>query len=69
VSDVKEVFVLGQSLSDVDEPYFDAMLAVLGLRTARWTLACREDAEDKSRRMHAFGITAASVRTVSWDAL
>lgn len=69
VSDVKEVFVLGHSLSDVDEPYFDAMLAVPGLRTARWTLACREDAEEKSRRMQTFGITGACVHTVSWDAL
>lgn len=69
VSDVKEVFVLGHSLSDVDEPYFDAMLAVPGLRTARWTLACREDAEEKSRRIQTFGITGACVHTVSWDAL
>ncbi|WP_186251320.1 bacteriophage abortive infection AbiH family protein [Burkholderia gladioli] len=67
--DIEKVFVLGHSLSDVDEPYFDAMLAVPGLRTARWTLACREDAEEKSRRVHAFGIAPSSVRTVSWDAL
>ncbi|ABK06962.1 MULTISPECIES: bacteriophage abortive infection AbiH family protein [Burkholderia cepacia complex] len=67
--DVKEVFVLGHSLSDVDKPYFDAMLAVPGMRTARWTLACREDAGEKSRRIYAFGIAPASVRTVSWGAL
>jgi hypothetical protein len=66
---VKDVFVLGHSLSDVDEPYFNAVLAVPELRAARWTLACREDAEEKSKRMHAFGVTAASVRTVSWDTL
>ncbi|PRX20720.1 abortive infection AbiH-like protein [Paraburkholderia sp. BL18I3N2] len=67
--EVEEVVVLGHSLSDVDEPYFEAMLAVPALRRARWTLACREDAEEKSRRIHRFGVTAASVRTVSWDAL
>ncbi|RBB37561.1 hypothetical protein DPV79_21450 [Burkholderia reimsis] len=67
--DVKEVFVLGHSLSYVDAPYFDAMLAVPGLRTARWTLACREDAEEKSKRLYAFGIAPSAVRAVSWDAL
>lgn len=69
ISDVKEVFVLGHSLSHVDDPYFEAMLAVPGVHRARWTLACHEDPEEKLRRIQRLGIAPASVRTVSWDAL
>lgn len=67
--DVKEVFVLGHSLSNIDAPYFDALLAVPGLHTARWTLACRDDAEEKFERVYAFGIAPSAVHAVSWDAL
>lgn len=64
-----EVFVLGHSLAEVDEAYFKAILAVPGLSTATWTLACRDDHEEKSNRLQVLGVNAAYIKTVTWDNL
>jgi hypothetical protein len=67
--DIQEVCVLGHSLSDVDAPYFKALLAVPGVSSARWSIACRSDSDqsDKQERLQALGVDASRFVPTSWD--
>lgn len=67
--DIQEVCVLGHSLSDVDAPYFKALLAVPSVSSARWSIACRSDLDqsDKQERLQAQGVDAARIVPASWD--
>lgn len=66
---IQEVCVLGHSLSDVDTPYFKALLAVPSVSSARWCIACRSDADqsDKQERLQAQGVDASRIVPASWD--
>ena len=66
---VKEVCVLGHSLSSVDEPYFHALLAIPGISSARWQVACRSenDAEERCARLLALGVQPGYVMTCPWS--
>jgi hypothetical protein len=66
--DIQEVFVLGHSLSDVDAPYFKALLAVPGISSARWSIACRSnsDQSEKQERLQALGVDASRIALTDW---
>lgn len=66
---VEEVCVLGHSLSSVDEPYFRALLAIPGMSSARWQVACRSenDADARSARLRELGIQPNSIFTCLWS--
>ena len=66
--DIQEVFVLGHSLSDVDAPYFKALLAVPGISSARWSFACRSnsDQSEKQKRLQALGVDASRIVSTGW---
>ena len=66
---LEEVCVLGHSLSIVDEPYFHALLAVPGVASVRWKIACRFDSEvhDNPTRLRELGVPASSIITCSWS--
>ena len=67
--DIQEVCVLGHSLSDVDEPYFKALLTVPSVSRARWSVACRSaaDKSDKQDRLQVLGVDTARIFPTSWD--
>ena len=69
LTDVKKVCVLGHSLSKVDEPYFHALLAIRGVVTARWQVACRSesDASANSARLRELGVSPNSIFTCAWS--
>ncbi|OYY27149.1 MAG: hypothetical protein B7Y64_13285 [Acidovorax sp. 35-64-16] len=67
--DIQEVWVLGHSLSDVDEPYFKALLTVPSVSRACWSIACRSasDGSDKQDRLQELGVDATRIFPTSWD--
>jgi|SRR5271170_533563 len=69
--DVEEVSILGHSLHQVDEPYFQRLLAVPGIAAARWRLACipEEDRNERAARLQELGVQASSIVTCSWTEL
>ncbi|MGK3125892.1 bacteriophage abortive infection AbiH family protein [Candidatus Pantoea formicae] len=71
LSEVKQVMILGHSLSVVDEAYFQALFLQKSVAAAQWSIACRSEEEwlEKSRKLDLMGIRPASVRQVSWDTL
>lgn len=66
---IDTVCVLGHSLSDVDRPYFQAILSRKSIATAQWYIACRsnEDCEKKSARLTELGVNSRRVVTVLWE--
>lgn len=65
---IETVHVLGHSLSDVDLPYFQALLRVPSVAAARWYVACRSEQERTSKcdRLVALGVDARRASTVLW---
>lgn len=71
LSSVQEVYLLGHSLSDVDAPYFKAMLRNPSVRQADFHLAIH-DANEEPRlldQLISFGVPATQIRTYSWAEL
>jgi len=68
---VEDVCILGHSLSSVDEPYFKALLAIPGLSTARWQVACRDNGAPSAvrNRLVELGVDERNVNTSLWSAL
>ncbi len=68
---VEDVCVLGHSLSMVDEAYFKALLAIPGVSSARWQVACLDgnDSLAKRARLLEFGVQSNSIVTFSWSDL
>ncbi|MCS3805054.1 hypothetical protein HNO92_002209 [Chromobacterium alkanivorans] len=66
---IEEVIVLGHSLSEVDEAYFKALLAIPSVVTARWQIACRsnDDPNTKLTRLQELGVQATAIMTCAWD--
>lgn len=71
LSSVQEVYVLGHSLSDVDAPYFEAMLRNPSVRQANVHLAIHkpEEEPDLVSQLIDFGFPASNIRTYSWAEL
>lgn len=68
---VDRVFVLGHSLSEVDRPYFQALLRSPQLAAAKWHVACRNETErhDKRDRLIEMGVSEGNAHSVLWDDL
>ncbi|HHA2760240.1 TPA: bacteriophage abortive infection AbiH family protein [Stenotrophomonas maltophilia] len=71
ISSAQEVYVLGHSLSDVDAPYFEAMLRNPSVRQANVHLAIHkpEEEPDLVSQLIDFGFPASNIRTYSWAEL
>lgn len=69
LADVEEVYVLGHSLSTVDEPYFQALLAIPGIASARWHVACRSNSDvyANTARLLELGVQASSIVMCTWS--
>jgi hypothetical protein len=65
----REVCVLGHSLSSVDELYFRALVAVPGIASARWQVACHHDSDflTKPASLLEFGVQASGIVTCPWS--
>jgi hypothetical protein len=69
LSGVEEVCILGHSLHEVDAPYFRRLLAIPGIASARWQLACipEEDREGRAARLQELGVPTGNIVTCSWS--
>jgi hypothetical protein len=69
--DVGEVLLLGHSVQAVDEPYYRRLLAIPGIASALWRVACIEDEdwEEKVSRLQEFGVPSRNIVTCSWTEL
>jgi hypothetical protein len=69
LTDVEEIWVLGHSLSKVDEPYFRALLAIPSITAARWHVACftEDDKHHKPARLRELELQANRIITCSWS--
>jgi hypothetical protein len=67
--DLEEICILGHSLSEVDELYFRTLLAIPGIASARWQLACRpaDDKRKKNARLQELGVQASNIIICSWS--
>ena len=68
---VKDVWVLGHSLSSVDEAYFRALLAIPAIASANWRIACRTewDMDERSIRLRELGVQPSNIITCYWSDL
>lgn len=68
LADAEEVYLLGHSLSKVDEPYFQALLTIPGITSARWKVACRsnDEGQEKSASLQRLGVRASSIFICCW---
>ncbi|MCE4552508.1 AbiH family protein, partial [Xanthomonas hortorum] len=71
LSSVEEIYLLGHSLSDVDAPYFEAMLRNPSVRQADFRLAIHDPKDEPGLldQLIAFGVPATKIRTYSWAEL
>lgn len=71
LNDIKEVYVLGHSLSEVDASYFAALLDKQNVATAKWVVACRYDSDrtDMIGKLENFGVQTSSIITTLWSEL
>jgi len=63
------VHVLGHSLSNVDLPYFKALLRVPSVAEANWYVACRSEQERQAKcdRLITLGVDAQRAEAVLWN--
>lgn len=66
---VNDVCVLGHSLSPVDGAYFKALLAIPGIRSARWQVAYRDGDDDPLLKLLQLGVPASSIVICPWSEL
>lgn len=68
---IKEVGVLGHSLSEVDARYFVALLNTQSVSTAKWTVACRFDSDRTKMRekLKSLGVQTSCIVTALWGEL
>lgn len=71
LSQVREVLILGHSLSPVDEPYLRAIIAEITLSEARWVIASRDQAEgvEKQERLVELGIQRNCIDVCLWSSI
>lgn len=56
LTSVSEVWVLGHSLAEVDQPYFDAVVAATDPRSTRWRISFHTDAARSEARFASSGV-------------
>lgn len=71
LASIKQVFVLGHSLSDIDASYFQALLGQPNVSAAQWHIACRSLDEwlEKQAQLIRWGLNPSSARSISWESL
>ncbi|CAI07520.1 hypothetical protein ebA2472 [Aromatoleum aromaticum EbN1] len=71
LTDIKQVIVLGHSLSDVDAAYFRALLEQRRVADAQWQVACcfPEEWPEKRELLVRLGVDPTRATPVLWDAL
>lgn len=69
LTEVKQVHVLGHSLSKVDVPYFRALLGIPAIAYGRWHVACYEhnDSERIPIKLTTLGVQASHIATYPWS--
>ena len=68
LTEIQEVCVLGHSLSAVDELYFRSLLAIPGMASAQWLVACHLDSDFQTTptTLVELGVHPSSIITCSW---
>ncbi len=56
LSNLDEIRVLGHSLAEVDEPYFDEILKYIDLNKTRWKISYHQKKEEAEEKFSRFGI-------------
>ncbi len=71
LTDIRQVIVLGHSLSDVDAAYFMALLEQRSVAEAAWFIACRSPADwpEKQSLLTHLGVDSNRAFPVAWDNL
>lgn len=69
--DADMVCVLGHSLSAVDAPYFEALVAVPAIAAAQWLVVCRDESEapSKAALLARFGVNGPNISTCLWSGI
>lgn len=69
LSEIETVHVLGHSLSNVDRPYFQALLEAVNASSVHWYVACRSEQErqEKCDRLIALGVNTQRAMATLWD--
>lgn len=69
VSGSNEVYVLGHSLSEVDWPYFEALINDSKLGKSNWWIACRfeEEFPEKQEALQSLGVDASRIQPIFWE--
>jgi hypothetical protein len=62
LSHVRDIFILGHGLAEVDEPYISEIMDRVDLATTRWTVSVHNDLADRQARFGAYGIAPHLVR-------
>lgn len=57
LASIREVLIMGHSLTEVDEPYLEEIMDRVDLATTRWTVSVFDDFEERRARFGAFGIS------------
>lgn len=68
---IREVYVLGHSLNEVDWMYFETVIKAIDVKSARWIIACRypSDMPDVQAAIERLGVPRHLVNTVSWGSM
>ncbi len=71
LTDIRQVIVLGHSLSDVDAAYFMALLEQRSVAEAAWFIACRSPADwpEKQSLLTHLGVDSNRAFPIAWDNL
>jgi hypothetical protein len=56
LANVREIFIMGHSLAEVDNPYLEAIMDRIDLKTTQWTISVFNDLDERRSRFGAFGI-------------
>lgn len=62
LSNVRDIFILGHGLADVDEPYFSEIMERVDRTATRWTVSVYNDLAERRERLGAYGIAPHLVR-------
>jgi hypothetical protein len=71
LKDVKKIFVLGHSISEVDQPYFQKVIQSVDDKKATWIVSYFSDEAYNShlKKLFAFGLEKEQIRLIKMEAL
>ncbi|MGK6313659.1 bacteriophage abortive infection AbiH family protein [Neorhizobium sp. DT-125] len=58
LSDVDRIVVMGHSVSEVDHPYFEEVIANIDVKRVRWKVSYYGDLDELRKRMESLGVPA-----------